>query len=316
MKALICELCSSNDFLKHDGFFRCQSCNTAYTLEEARKIMSVSIDRTDETDNLLLRAQRFLEENNFTRASEYCEKVLDIDANNQKAVLLSKKIQYEVAIDSFEKFVYQVEKNSSGEINLAQRQHSYKNIFHSITESSEKTRLDNAWARFLTFIQNGKCKLILIERNSINNPNGHTSEEWLEELQNIKEHYTPLVEIINQGIANAAALFSAGYGGLKVVDNDYYASYGIAVNNEFEGRVAFIYYFAHVLYINGRYLNADFAITQHAHKHDITSNDNINKIILSTKPHDYLVKRGICIFCHERSLNLFKTMCKACGRKR
>ncbi|MCL2364057.1 MAG: TFIIB-type zinc finger domain-containing protein [Defluviitaleaceae bacterium] len=91
MKPLICELCSSNDFIKQDGLFRCQSCNTAYTLEEARKIMSVSIDRTGETSNLLVRAQRFLDDNNFVRAREYCEKVLDIDANNQGAMLLRKK---------------------------------------------------------------------------------------------------------------------------------------------------------------------------------------------------------------------------------
>ena len=39
MKAIKCELCGSNEFLKQDGFFTCQSCGTKYTLEEAKKMM-------------------------------------------------------------------------------------------------------------------------------------------------------------------------------------------------------------------------------------------------------------------------------------
>ena len=36
MKALICELCDGNEFVKQDGFFVCQFCGTKYTLEEAK----------------------------------------------------------------------------------------------------------------------------------------------------------------------------------------------------------------------------------------------------------------------------------------
>ena len=39
MKRLVCEMCGSNDLLKKDGVFECQSCGTKYTVEEAKKMM-------------------------------------------------------------------------------------------------------------------------------------------------------------------------------------------------------------------------------------------------------------------------------------
>jgi predicted phosphohydrolase len=40
MKALVCELCNGNDFVKQDGVFVCQFCGTKYTLEEAKKLQA------------------------------------------------------------------------------------------------------------------------------------------------------------------------------------------------------------------------------------------------------------------------------------
>ena len=39
MNTLVCELCNSSDFIKHDGLFVCQNCGTKYTVEEARNII-------------------------------------------------------------------------------------------------------------------------------------------------------------------------------------------------------------------------------------------------------------------------------------
>lgn len=39
MKVLVCEMCGSNEFIKQDGLYVCQSCGTKYTVEEARKLM-------------------------------------------------------------------------------------------------------------------------------------------------------------------------------------------------------------------------------------------------------------------------------------
>ena len=40
MKELQCELCGSTDIIKQEGVFVCQSCNTKYSLEEAKKILA------------------------------------------------------------------------------------------------------------------------------------------------------------------------------------------------------------------------------------------------------------------------------------
>ena len=42
LKSMICELCGSNEFIKDEGFFVCQHCNTKYTTEEAKEIVSKS----------------------------------------------------------------------------------------------------------------------------------------------------------------------------------------------------------------------------------------------------------------------------------
>ena len=39
MKQLTCEMCGSNDLLKQDGVFVCQTCGTKYSVEEAKKMM-------------------------------------------------------------------------------------------------------------------------------------------------------------------------------------------------------------------------------------------------------------------------------------
>ena len=54
MKAIVCELCGSNDLVKTDGLYVCQHCGTKYTPEEAKKLMvdvSLNIER-DETIRL------------------------------------------------------------------------------------------------------------------------------------------------------------------------------------------------------------------------------------------------------------------------
>ena len=44
MKALVCEICNSRNFVKQDGMYVCQQCGTKYTVEEAKKLM---VDVTD-----------------------------------------------------------------------------------------------------------------------------------------------------------------------------------------------------------------------------------------------------------------------------
>ena len=62
MKQLKCEMCGSNELIKQEGVFVCQSCGCKYSVEEAKKMMiegtvtvqgEVKINREDEYENYI-----------------------------------------------------------------------------------------------------------------------------------------------------------------------------------------------------------------------------------------------------------------------
>ena len=106
MNQLTCEMCGSNDLLKQEGVFVCQTCGTKYSVEEAKKMMiegtvevkgAVQVDKNNEIDALLKRVFMFLEEEKWKEADEYCEKVLDIDPENPEAYLGKLMVEYELS---------------------------------------------------------------------------------------------------------------------------------------------------------------------------------------------------------------------------
>lgn len=104
MKQLTCEMCGSTNFIKREGVFVCKKCGCEYSIEEAKKIMEEvavtenstnavdnAIATTINLDNLLDRAAKFINEKNWKKANEYCEKVLDMDPQNSRAAKLQKE---------------------------------------------------------------------------------------------------------------------------------------------------------------------------------------------------------------------------------
>ena len=90
MKTMVCEMCGGNELVKSNGVYTCQHCGTKYDMEEARKLIvevsgNVSVNGIASADNLMDRAQEFLSMGDYARASEYVERVLDIDAHNARA---------------------------------------------------------------------------------------------------------------------------------------------------------------------------------------------------------------------------------------
>lgn len=94
MKELVCEMCGSNEVVKHEGLFICQSCGTKYSVEEARKMMTgetvavegtVKIDTSSELDNLYEVARRAKDTNNSENALKYYDQILVKDANSWEA---------------------------------------------------------------------------------------------------------------------------------------------------------------------------------------------------------------------------------------
>lgn len=97
MKAIVCEMCSSNDVVKQDGVYVCQSCGTKYTPDEARKLMievegpvdvsgsTVKLDKSTELNNLYSIARRAKDENNSEKAARYYDMILQQDPESWEA---------------------------------------------------------------------------------------------------------------------------------------------------------------------------------------------------------------------------------------
>lgn len=87
MKAIVCEMCSSHDVVKQDGFYVCQSCGTKYSTEDAKKLMveisgsvdvsgsTVKVDKNETVEKYLQLARRARKEGNSANAAKYYEMV-------------------------------------------------------------------------------------------------------------------------------------------------------------------------------------------------------------------------------------------------
>lgn len=94
MKAIVCEMCSSQDMVKQDGFFVCQSCGTRYSLEEARKLMvevegAVKIDNSDFVRRYLENARRAMSKEDWPEVEKYYNMVEQNDPTNIEAIFYS-----------------------------------------------------------------------------------------------------------------------------------------------------------------------------------------------------------------------------------
>ncbi len=98
MKAIVCEMCGSNDLVKKDGLYVCQQCGTKYSVEEAKKMMveiegkidvsgsKVEIDKKSELDNYYIIARRAIDNRDFETAEKYYDMILQIEPNSYEAV--------------------------------------------------------------------------------------------------------------------------------------------------------------------------------------------------------------------------------------
>lgn len=80
MKALVCEMCGSQDLVKQDGMYVCRNCGTKYAPEEAKKLMvevsgSVKIDNTGRIENLYELARRARNDKNYADAANYYQEI-------------------------------------------------------------------------------------------------------------------------------------------------------------------------------------------------------------------------------------------------
>lgn len=99
MKRLVCELCGSQELIKEDGCYVCQSCGSKFSLEEAKKMLvevdgvvevkgKVSIDKSPELDNYKMLMEEAYKADKSKETYEYAEKILQIDNSNSRAWVL------------------------------------------------------------------------------------------------------------------------------------------------------------------------------------------------------------------------------------
>lgn len=102
MKALVCSKCNSIDIIERDDKYVCNYCGTVYTSDMLRKLIvsgRVSIDDSQEVENLLTLARRAKADHNHDFAAKCYEKILVKSPMNWEAYFyatyfsaLSKKI--------------------------------------------------------------------------------------------------------------------------------------------------------------------------------------------------------------------------------
>ena len=122
MKAMVCEMCSSNDLVKQDGMFVCQHCGTKYSVEEAKKLMVegvVKIDTSDELKNLYQIARRAKDDENSENAAKYYDMLLVKDPTSWEAafyVVYYKAMSCRIA--QIESAAYSVQRCINSVLNL------------------------------------------------------------------------------------------------------------------------------------------------------------------------------------------------------
>ncbi len=90
MKAIVCEMCGSQDLIKQDGYYVCQNCGTKYDPEEAKKLMvevsgTVEVDNSKKLENYYRLARRAKEDGNSENAEKYYGLILEEEPNSWEA---------------------------------------------------------------------------------------------------------------------------------------------------------------------------------------------------------------------------------------
>ncbi len=98
MKAMVCEMCSGNDFLKDGELYVCQSCGTKYTPDAAKKLMiegtvdikgTVTVDNSQFVQKQLENARRAFAKEDWEEVEKYYNLVEQNTRNNMEAVFFS-----------------------------------------------------------------------------------------------------------------------------------------------------------------------------------------------------------------------------------
>ncbi len=112
MASLTCDICGGQLAMDSSGEFAvCKNCGTEHDkrrmqakIQEIQGTVKidgpVQVEGIANVENLLLRAERFLTQD-LNKAEEYCNKVLDLQPDNEKATILQNRIHIKKMISDF-----------------------------------------------------------------------------------------------------------------------------------------------------------------------------------------------------------------------
>ncbi len=116
MKALVCEMCNSNNLIKSDGFFVCQNCGIKYSVEEAKKMMievngpvdvsgsTIKVDNTSFVQKSLENARRAKSKEDWEECEKYYNMVEQHDPKNIEAIFYSAYGKAKMAMVESDRF--------------------------------------------------------------------------------------------------------------------------------------------------------------------------------------------------------------------
>ncbi len=108
MKAIVCELCGSNELIKTDGVFVCQHCGTKYSLEEAKKLLveisgpvTVKVEQTPVSE-YITKTRQALRAGMMDAAKKYITDAFNADPMNWQVTILRALIMGGILRDQIE----------------------------------------------------------------------------------------------------------------------------------------------------------------------------------------------------------------------
>ncbi|MBQ3264300.1 MAG: hypothetical protein IJH07_00850 [Ruminococcus sp.] len=90
MKAIKCEMCGSDNLVKQNDLYICQSCGTKYSTEEAKKLLvEIKVDKSDETAKLYQLARIAKKDFDAVSAAKYYEQIKVLCPDDWEAAFFS-----------------------------------------------------------------------------------------------------------------------------------------------------------------------------------------------------------------------------------
>ena len=101
MKAIVCEMCGSQDLVKQNGMYVCQNCGTKYDPEEAKKLLvEIEVNNSRKVENWYQLARQAKNNNDAESAAKYYELLLQENPDDWEAFFYSiyfRAIQTKIA---------------------------------------------------------------------------------------------------------------------------------------------------------------------------------------------------------------------------